>query len=190
MLQTPYVKSLLDLQEKTIRKAQDGDEQAFRHIFDACSSIVYSISLRYMKDEDEARDLMQEVFIRLFKKIKEFKFQGSFDGWLKRMTVNMAIDEIRKGKPWIGNERIEDQNDLQSEFSAEDILGQLSASELLEIIRELPKVYGLVFNMYVIEGFKHAEIAKFLGISEGTSKSNLHDARKLLQKRVNNVLNG
>ncbi|UBM59176.1 sigma-70 family RNA polymerase sigma factor [Marinilongibacter aquaticus] len=176
--------------EKTIGEAQAGNEQAFRSLFEAYGSMVFSIGLRYMGDQDAAKDLLQETFIKLHSKIKNYEFKGSFEGWLKRMAVNTAVDEIRKHRIWSLAERMEENMWEASALSSEEILSELSAQELLELIRALPTAYGLVFNLYVIEGYKHTEIAKMLGISEGTSKSNLHDARKLLRKRVNLIMNG
>jgi RNA polymerase sigma factor (sigma-70 family) len=174
--------------EYKIKNAQKGNEQAFKQLFDAFSSTVFSVCMRYLKENDDAKDLMQEVFIRLFSKLSDFKFQGSFEGWLKRMTVHMAIDKIRKEKNWLKMEEL--NHAAYDEVSEIDILSQMSVVELLKLIKELPPAYGLVFNMYVIEGYKHAEISDLLGISVGTSKSNLHDARKILQKRINIIMNG
>lgn len=133
---------------------------------------------------------MQEVFIKLYFRLSEFRFEGSFEGWLKKLTVNLAIDEIRKSKNWNKLQTTTERSSANDEIVSEEIYSDLAVQDLLKLVIELPPVYRLIFNLYAIEGYKHHEIASMLGISEGTSKSNLHDARKLLQKRLNRIMNG
>ncbi len=143
-----------------------------------------------MRNSEEAKDLMQEVFIKLYFRLSEFRFEGSFEGWLKKLTVNLAIDEIRKSKNWNKLQTTTERSSANDEIVSEEIYSDLAVQDLLKLVIELPPVYRLIFNLYAIEGYKHHEIASMLGISEGTSKSNLHDARKLLQKRLNRIMNG
>jgi RNA polymerase sigma factor (sigma-70 family) len=178
----------LDQNDHIIKQAQKGDEQAFKELFENFSGIVYGISLRYLKNEDDAKDLMQEAFIKMFGRLKEYKFSGSFEGWLRRLTVHMAIDVIRRKKIRFENDNMLFVEEIAEVSIPEEAISILNTKELLKLILDLPNAYGLVFNLYVIEGFKHSEIAKKLGISEGTSKSNLHDARKYLQKKLKTVL--
>lgn len=174
----------MTVNEKTIKRAQKGDEDAFQELFDAYASMVYSVGLRYMKDEDAAKDLMQEVFIKLFKKLKDFKFDGSFEGWLRKMTVFMAIDELRKKKEIFERFDAGSSVGFVAESSLVNALEALEAQDLLTLIKTLPRVYEIVFNLYAIEGYKHTEIAEMLHISVGTSKSNLHDARRILKEKI------
>lgn len=174
----------MSVNEDTIKRAQNGDEIAFQMLFDACASLVFSVCMRYMKDNEEAKDLMQEVFVKLFSKLKDYNFKGSFEGWLRKMTVFAAIDELRKRKEIIQSLDEVVRPGLEADHNSVNVLEALAAEDLMILIRGLPRVYGLVFNLYAIEGYKHHEIAQMLNISEGTSKSNLHDARRILKSKL------
>jgi RNA polymerase sigma factor (sigma-70 family) len=142
---------------------------------------MYGVCLRYAKDSDEAEDIMQEGFIRVFNKISQFEFKGSFEGWIKRIMVNTALEKFRK------NDRlypVEEMRIFESVEYAEETISSISANDLLRIIQELPPRYKMVFNLFAIEGYSHLEIAEMMSISEGTSKSNLSRARVILQKNV------
>jgi len=142
---------------------------------------MYGLCLRYAKDSAEAEDIMQEGFIRVFNKISQFEFKGSFEGWIKRIMVNTALEKFRK------NDRlypVEEMKIFESVEYAEETISSISANDLLRIIQELPPRYKMVFNLFAIEGYSHLEIAEMMNISEGTSKSNLSRARVILQKNV------
>lgn len=142
---------------------------------------MYGLCLRYAKDSAEAEDIMQEGFIRVFNKIGQFEFKGSFEGWIKRIMVNTALEKFRK------NDRlypVEEMKIFESVEYAEETISSISANDLLRIIQELPPRYKMVFNLFAIEGYSHLEIAEMMSISEGTSKSNLSRARVILQKNV------
>lgn len=142
---------------------------------------MYGVCLRYAKDSAEAEDIMQEGFIRVFNKIGQFEFKGSFEGWIKRIMVNTALEKFRK------NDRlypVEEMKIFESVEYAEETISSISANDLLRIIQELPPRYKMVFNLFAIEGYSHLEIAEMMSISEGTSKSNLSRARVILQKNV------
>jgi len=148
---------------------------------------MFTVCLRYSNSREEAKDLLQEGFIKVFDCLHQFKYEGSFEGWMKKVMVNNALQKIRAKSHLHAIVPIEDV--LQTEtVSQQEILSRLGTKELLQLIQELPTVYRLVFNLYVFEGMKHKEIGKLLGISEGTSKSNLHDARLLLQKKLKETL--
>lgn len=144
------------------------------------------VCIRYVKDNDTAQEVLQEGFIKVFEKLKSFDYNGSFEGWIRRIFVNTAIDYIRKSKknPFL----TDDDNDFK--LGAENLLEEREDADLfdvkadlaLEAIQELSPAYKAVFNLYVIEDYSHREIAEILGISEGTSKSNLAKAKMNLQK--------
>lgn len=148
---------------------------------------MFTVCLRYSSSREEAKDLLQEGFIKVFDCLHQFKYEGSFEGWMKKVMVNNALQKIRAKSHLHAIVPIEDAPPTEI-VSQQEVLSNLGTKELLQLIQELPTVYRLVFNLYVFEGMKHKEIARLLGISEGTSKSNLHDARVLLQKKLKDTL--
>ena len=145
------------------------------------SSKMYGVCLRYARDSSEAEDILQEGFLRVFTKIRQFEFKGSFEGWMRRIMVNTALEKFRK------NDRlypVEEMSIYEATNWVDETISSITADDLLRIIQELPPRYRMVFNLYVFEGMKHKEIAELLHISEGTSKSNLYDARMILQREI------
>jgi len=144
---------------------------------------LYSVCLQYSGNDEEARDILQEGFIKIFENLVNYKYEGSFDGWIRRIIVNTALERYRRNH---NLRRVDDIDQIQEPDAypdTEDYAG-LQAIDLLEIIRELPPKYRMVFNLFAIEGYSHKEIGNMLNISEGTSKSNLSRARDILQRRV------
>ena len=144
---------------------------------------LYAVCLQYSGNDDEAKDILQEGFIKIFENLRQYKFEGSFEGWMRRITVNTALEKYRSRNNLYKVEDIDQISETESEPDADDYNG-LEANDLLGIIRELPPKYRMVFNLYAIEGYSHKEISKMVNISEGTSKSNLSRARIILQRRV------
>lgn len=143
------------------------------------SSVLFGICLKYSPNRAEAEDNLQDAFITIFSRIEQYQGKGSFEGWIKRITVNTALQKYRKKKVYdISNEQ--QIEDVQVEIEKTDI----PLDFLLKIIQELPDRYRLVFNLYVLDGYSHKEIAAMLGISDGTSKSNLARARMILKTKV------
>jgi RNA polymerase sigma factor (sigma-70 family) len=143
---------------------------------------MYGLCLRYASSSDEAQDMMQEGFITVFNKLSTYKGQGSLEGWIRKIMVHAAIDKYR-GRIYqvsIDDIQVNGQQFSDSNSGPE----QLSAKEILGLIQQLPAQYRLVFNMYVLEGYSHKEIAEKLSISESTSRSNLTRARALLQAKM------
>lgn len=161
-----------------------GDSKAQSMLYERYSPKMMAICMRYMGDIMEAEDVMIEGFMRIFDKINQFNFKGSFEGWMRRIMVNEALMRLR-GKKVIKVE-LEEVRQESSEASVES---NLNAEELLKLVNELPVGYRTVFNLYAIEGYSHAEIAEQLEISEGTSKSQLSRARALLQAKLKVVDN-
>ncbi|SFC20323.1 RNA polymerase sigma-70 factor, ECF subfamily [Flexibacter flexilis DSM 6793] len=156
---------------------------------------MLSLCLRYTQNRDQARDLMHEGFLKVFESIGMFKSEGSLEGWIRRIMVNIAIAHYHKqNKLRLTHSAITetDEDDHHTEtalISDDDIVAKISYEELLQLIRGLPAAYQTVFNLYAIEGYTHKEIAEMLQISEGASKSNLFKARAKLQQQVTQLLN-
>ncbi len=144
---------------------------------------LYAVCLQYSGNTDEARDVLQEGFIKIFENLSAFSHEGSFEGWMRRIIVNTALEKYRS-KYYLN--RIDDIDELAEPMTdpGTDDFSGLEAGDLLNIIMGLPPKYRMVFNLYAIEGYSHKEIGGMLKISEGTSKSNLSRARDILQKKV------
>jgi RNA polymerase sigma-70 factor (ECF subfamily) len=143
------------------------------------------VCLKYSRTYQDAQDTLQDSFIIIFKDIKKFKHKGSFEGWAKRVTINVALQKFRK-KSILKFDKIEENQLTEEEITVDVDEKNISLSFLLSLINELPPKYQLVFNLYVLDGYSHQEISEVLNISIGTSKSNLFRARKLLQNKINN----
>ena len=144
---------------------------------------LYAVCLQYSGNDEEARDILQEGFIKVFENLVNYKHEGSFEGWVRRIMVNTALEKYRSRNHLRMVDDIDKVPEPDAEPDNEDYAG-LQAVDLLTIIRELPPKYRMVFNLFAIEGYSHKEISKMMNISEGTSKSNLSRARIILQRRV------
>ena len=145
---------------------------------------MFGICLRYAHDHPTAEDLLQEGFIKVFNKLDMYRYEGSFEGWMKRIFVNTAIEHYRKSSNRKFFVEIENAEDLTLNNSA---LDDLVASDLMKVVQTLPNGYRTVFNLYAIEGYNHKEISNMLGISEGTSKSQLARARATLKTKIKSL---
>ncbi len=157
-----------------------GDRRMQKQLYDQFSPKMYAVCLRYMGNGDDAQDILQEGFIKVFRNLEKFRGDGSFEGWMRRIFVNTAIEQIRKKKTDLSLTEKEDLIELKSVSAIDNI----NEKDLLQIVSELSPGYRTVFNMYVVEGFNHKEISETLGISEGTSKSQLARARMILQEKI------
>ncbi len=167
-----------------IKLCKENDIKAQEAIYRIYSGKMYALCLRYAQDSSHAKDLLQEGFIIVFEKIKQFKGIGSFEGWMRRIFINLALAEFRKK-----NFRMIEINLNDAQYAVDDDLilnetFEISEQELLSIIQSLSPQYRMVFNLYAIENLSHKEIAQLLNISEGTSKSNLSRARQILQEKL------
>ncbi len=135
--------------------------------------------LKYASNYEDAEDILQDSFILIFNKIHQYKHKGSFEGWLKRITINVALEKYRKNKKL----QVVRNNEFESEIHVE-LEENIDADFLLSLIQQLPDQYRLVFNLYVLDHFSHKEVAEVLHISEGTSKSNLSRARTILKQKI------
>lgn len=159
-----------------------GNPRAQKQLYDKFSGKMMGVCLRYCSNMDEAEDALQEGFVKVFTKISEFKRDGSFEGWIRRIMVNTALDLLRKNKKHAFNASIDDVNVHLTD--GETALNQLAAEDLLLLLSKLPTGYRVVFNMFAIEGFSHKEIAEHLGVTESTSKSQYSRARAFLKESL------
>ena len=167
--------------ENIIRNCQKGQRKAQKELYEQFAPKMMGVCLYYTSDRHEAEDVLHEGFMRAFQKINQLREPKAFNGWLRRIFVHCAIEKHRQ-KRWTYD--VNDSYAYDERLSYEDIRGKIEEAELLQLVHELPPQYRLVFNLYAIEGFKHREIAEKLGISAGTSKSNLARARSILQQKV------
>ena len=149
---------------------------------------MFAVCLRYAQNREEAEDILHEGFMKVFENIDKFRKEGSLEGWIRKIIYNTAIQKYRQRKLDNQTIRMEDYHTNNINHSSNDILSQIGVKELLLMIQKLPPKYKMVFNLYVFEGLKHREIADKLGVTEGTSKSNLSDARTILQREINKTL--
>lgn len=142
---------------------------------------MYAVCLRYASNTEEAQDILQEGFIKVFKKLESFRGDGSFEGWIRRIFVNTAIEQFRRRR-YLQPVTEKEENTIEGKYVS--ALDGLAEKDILALIQQLSPGYRTVFNMYVIEGYSHKEIGEMLGISEGTSKSQLSRAKVILQEMV------
>jgi len=164
-----------------IKDCKAGKREAQAKLFKLYAKKMYGVCLLYTKDETAAEDILQDGFIRIITNIDKFRGDGSFEGWMRRIMVNLALEQYRKKRYMYAVDNIEDHTE---DIEYNDVVDQVSADDLVKMIQELSPQYRMVFSLYAIEGYSHKEIGDMLGISEGASKSNLSRARKILQRRV------
>jgi RNA polymerase sigma factor (sigma-70 family) len=163
-----------------------GNRRMQELLYERFSPKMYAVCLRYASNSDDAQDLLQEGFIKVFRNLDKFRKEGSFEGWIRRVFVNTSIEHYRKK---VNLNSIGENEERIIEDSGWNVLDQLAEKDIIGLVQELSPGYRSVFNMYVIEGFSHKEIGDLMGISEGTSKSQLARAKSILQKRVADFLN-
>ena len=164
-----------------VKALRQGDPKAQRQLYDRYAPRMLGVCIRYVSDPMTAEDVLVEGFMKVFDKIGQFKSEGSFEGWMRRIMVNEALGYLRQRKR-IQEVAILDEAQQVVDNSLAD--EALETEEMLQMIATLPIGYRTVFNLYAIEGYAHAEIAEKLGITESTSKSQLHRARAMLQQLV------
>ena len=166
--------------EDLVQGCKRGDRQAQEALYRQLVSTMMGICLRYAKDRDDAEDILQTGFIRVFQKISDFRMEGSFEGWVKRIMVNTALEHYRKNLRSLTAISLDE---VQEEVGFAD-WNALEVQDLLKLIQSLPNGYRVVFNLYALEGYSHKEIADELGITESGSKSQLSRARALLKEKI------
>ena len=158
-----------------------GNRRMQEELYRRFSPRMYAVCLRYAGNAEEAEDILQEGFIKVFKKLDSFRSEGSFEGWMRRIFVNTAIEHFRR-KRYMMPVTEREENTFEGKYLS--VLDDLAAMDIMALVQELSPGYRTVFNMYVVEGYTHKEIADMLGISEGTSKSQLSRAKVILQDMV------
>ena len=159
----------------------EGNRRMQEELYRRFSPRMYAVCLRYAGNTEEAEDILQEGFVKVFKKLDSFRSEGSFEGWIRRIFVNTAIEHFRR-KRYLMPVTEKEENTIEGKYLS--ILDDLAARDIMALVQELSPGYRTVFNMYVVEGYTHKEIADMLGISEGTSKSQLSRAKVILQEMV------
>ena len=164
-----------------IEGCKAGERKAQSDLYRIFSPKLFGVCLRYSRDGTEAEDTLHEGFVKIFDKISQYTGRGSFEGWMKRIVVNIALEKYRTRYRL---QTVDDITIYDSQSTVDDVFETLNVAQLMELVQALPPRYKMVFNMYAIDGYNHKEIADIMGISEGTSKSNLSRARKILQDKV------
>lgn len=159
----------------------EGNRRMQEELYRRFSPRMYAVCLRYAGNAEEAEDILQEGFIKVFKKLDSFRGDGSFEGWIRRIFVNTAIEHFRR-KRYLMPVTEKEENTIEGKYVS--VLDNLAEKDIISLVQELSPGYRTVFNMYVVEGYTHREIADMLGISEGTSKSQLSRAKVILQDMV------
>jgi RNA polymerase sigma-70 factor (ECF subfamily) len=169
-------------EQQLIRGCIEGDRRAQKCLYDQYSGRMMGVCLRYVKEQETARDVMQDGFIKLFTHIDTYKGEGSFDGWVRRIFVNCALQRLRERDVCEDACNIDDI--YYAEIPDESTISAISTDELMSCIASLPDGYRKVFNLYAVEGYSHKEIGELLHISENTSRSQYMNARNKLKKML------
>ena len=170
--------------KKLINDCKNNNRKAQEQLYRLYSGKLFAVCLKYSRNYAEAQDNLQDGFLIIFQKIGQYAFKGSFDGWLKRVMINNVLQQYRQ-QTFLSLVNEDIAEDYEIELDDDDI----SLDYLLKIIQELPDRYRLVFNLYVIDGYSHAEIAEMLNINIGTSKSNLARGRMILKEKIEQLKN-
>lgn len=169
--------------DQLIKKCKTRDIQAQEQLYRLYAHKLFPICLKYSANQQQAEDNLQDAFLMIFKKIDQYKDKGSFEGWMKRIVINTALQKYRKQTVF---EIIREEHLTEPEIEIDE--DAVSVDFLLEIIQQLPDRYRQVFNLYALDGYSHKEIAETMKISTGTSKSNLARARVILKEKIENSL--
>lgn len=164
-----------------IRLCKQQNRQAQSEIFLRYKDVLFTLCLKYCKNTAEAEDHLQDSFIKIFQSISRYANKGSFEGWMKRIVINGAIDRYKKDLYTVA---VDEERTAQEDTQIDQDAMQIPLQTILHLVQELPSRYRLIFNLYELDGYSHKEIAVQLGISAGTSKSNLHRAKLILKEKV------
>ena len=170
--------------EQLIKACRKNNIKAQGNLYQKYKDTLYILCLKYSKNSNEAQDNLHDSFIEIFNSIKKYKGKGSFEGWMKRITINQAINKYKKERPF----NIEIKNDILEDTTVSEDDLNIELDSILNCIQELPDQYRLVFNLYQLDNYSHKEIADLLNITVNTSKSNLHRAKAILKQKIN-ILN-
>ena len=176
----------IDIHQELIENCKAGDTNAFNKLYKLYAKGMYNVALRIVKDEDEAKDILQEAFVKAYDKLEQFNYQATFGAWLKRIVVNQALDFLRKKKDLIFNYESEAEVDYRTveEEEKDWELVDITVSKVKRAMESLPNGFRVVCSMFLFEGYEHKEIAEVLGISESTSKSQYHRAKIKIKEMI------
>lgn len=171
-------------EDQLINGCKSRDSIAQRSLFERYAGRMLGVCERYARNHADAEDILQDAFIKVFEKIDQFKGEGSFEGWIRKIVVNTALKKytLSRYSKEVGEEEMAKKEETQEEDPT--AYQHLSEKDILKLIHQLPDGYRVIFNLYVIEGYRHEEIAEMLGIQSGTSRSQLAKARLMLQKQI------
>jgi len=175
----------MNTEEDLIKRCLNSETRAHEDFYKRFAPKMYGVCLRFAKNQMEADDILQEGFIKVFSNLKTFRNEGSLEGWVRRTVVNTAINLYKKNAKYLKDTGLEQAEIIQN--MEQGSLDRISVEELLNLIRELPAGYRMVFNLNIIEGYTHKEISELLAISENTSKSQLSRARQALQRKISEL---
>lgn len=167
--------------DSLLEGCKQGERKAQESLYKTLASRMMAVCMRYAKDSYEAEDMLQMGFVKVFTKVAEFRSEGSFEGWIRRIMVNTAIETYRKN---LRSMSVVDIDEVYDQPQTTFNMDQLETKDLMTLVQQLSSGYRMVFNMYVIEGYSHREISETLGISEGASKSQLSRARGILKEKI------
>mgnify|MGYP003456241682 FL=1 len=174
------------MEQELIAACVRQDRSAQRKMYERYSSRMFAVCMRYAQNVEVAKDILQDGFVTLFSKIGEYKNEGSFEGWMRRIFVNTALMQLRKRDVLKGSE---DVTEAKWDIPVEDnVFDKIDGQKVMKLISEMPIGFRTVFNLYVLDGFSHQEIARQLNISEGASRSQLSRGRCWLQERINKLI--
>ena len=175
------------IEPKLIDACIKGDRASQKALYDRLAPRMFPLCMRYIVDREAAEDVLQDGFITLFTRLKDFKGEGSFEGWARKIFVTTALMELRKKDALKMSEELETVRGMKADLPSQ---GQnIGYKELMKLVMELPTGFRTVFNMYAVEGYSHKEIGEILGISESTSRTQLSRARTLLQNKIKEIEN-
>jgi RNA polymerase sigma factor (sigma-70 family) len=170
--------------EILLKGCREGKPKSQEALYRQFAAAMYGICLQYASSEEDAQDIMQEGFVKVFRKLDQVNNPSAFPGWIRRVMINTALEKYRSQ---VILQRMDDVREEADEAMDDGIFDNLTCQELVKLVQTLSPRYRMVFNLYAIEGYNHQEISEELGISVGTSKSNLSRARTILQEKIKNI---
>jgi RNA polymerase sigma-70 factor (ECF subfamily) len=173
-------------EQQLIEGCRKGNRLAQKELYDTYSRRMMGVCLRYMSDRETARDLLQEGFVKVFAAIDSYTGTGSFEGWMRKIFVNCALEHLRKSD--VLREAVDLDHTGELSACAHSVIAELSARELMNLVQELPAGFRTIFNLFAVEGFSHKEISEMLDITESTSRSQYTRAKQLLQRKIKELL--
>lgn len=174
-----------DVQQRLVKDCIAGDRKAQKELYDTYAPFVYGVIRRYLYNTEAAQEVLNDTFFKVFTRLHQYGFKGAFEGWIRRIAINLVTDNLRQNAKF--ETEIATEPETINAYVDESIVSKLGYKELLSLVHRLPDTHRLVFNLYVFEDMAHKEIASLLNISEGNSRWYLNDARKKLKEKIYNL---